>query len=107
MPPEASVLPSGLKATDCIASPLPLRVARTLPVRTSHNLIASLTSARVCPSGLYATDSTRPSPLKLACSLPVVTSHSLIVPPSPPEATVCPSGLYTTDHTGPTCPLRG
>src|SRR5947209_3817561 len=58
--PEARVLPSGLKATDDTPSVCPLRVACSLPVATSHNLIvlSLLADANVLPSGLKATDCT-------------------------------------------------
>ena len=80
--PEASVLPSGLNATDHTPPVCPLRVACSLPVATSHSLIvwSPLPEASVLPSGLYATEYTQlVCPLRVACSLPVATSHSLIV----------------------------
>src|ERR1700722_17735084 len=90
MLPEASVLPSGLYATDHTKPLCPLRVARSLPVFTSHNLIVlSLPEANVLPSQLKATDhAILVCPLRVASSLPASTSHSLIVSSKPPEASV-------------------
>src|SRR5262245_26298035 len=107
--PEASVLPSGLYATERTQPVCPLRVACSSPVAASHSLTvwSSLPEASVLPSGLYATDRTQPvCPLRVARSLPVVTSHSLTVLSPLPEASVLPSGLYATENTQPVCPLR-
>src|SRR2546426_691184 len=70
--PEASVLPSGLYATECITFVGPLRVARSLPVATSQSLIvlSPAPEANVLPSGLNATESTHSGcPLRVARSL--------------------------------------
>src|SRR5205085_755015 len=80
--PEASVVPSGLYATEYTPPACPLRVACSLPVLTSHSLIVSsqLPEAKVLPSGLYATEYTRfLCPLRVARSLPVATSQRMIV----------------------------
>src|SRR5262249_20796410 len=55
---EASILPSGLKATEPTESPCDLRVACSLPVRRSHSLtqLSQLAEASVLPSGLKATE---------------------------------------------------
>src|SRR5262249_52500465 len=60
-PPAARVLPSGLNATARTLANCATRVARVLPVATSHSLtVASqLPEARVLPSGLNATELTR------------------------------------------------
>ena len=71
---------------------------------TFHSQIvpSMLPAARVCPSGLNATESTplvgpvrgRPIWVGWAGS---VTFHSRIVPSRPPAARVCPSGLNATE----------
>src|SRR5690349_16137802 len=59
-PAEANILPSGLNATERTMPVCPLRVARSLPVVTSHSLtvLSWLAEARILPSGLNATDIT-------------------------------------------------
>jgi len=55
--PDASVLPSGLNATEWTLPVCPLWVTRSLPVATFHSLIvlSPLPDASVLPSGLNAT----------------------------------------------------
>src|SRR5438046_1096053 len=57
---EASILPSGLKATEPTESLCDLRVACSLPVRRSHSLtvVSQVAEASVLPSGLNATEHT-------------------------------------------------
>ena len=59
--PEASVRPSGEKATDRTQSEWPSRVCRSLPVVASQSLMvrSSEPEASVRPSGEKAIDSTR------------------------------------------------
>ncbi|VFN06641.1 MAG: hypothetical protein BECKG1743D_GA0114223_108941, partial [Candidatus Kentron sp. G] len=69
-PPETSLEPSGLNATDRTKLPCPVRRAISLPVATSHNrtVLSKDPEASIEPSGLKATEST---PLLLgmvACS---------------------------------------
>src|SRR4051812_47175423 len=80
MLPEASVLPSGLYATETTGSECPVSVASSLPVCTSHSLIvlSKLPEASVVQSGLNATDNTESvCPLREACTFLVCTSHSI------------------------------
>src|SRR5207248_3233589 len=58
--PEASVLPSGLYATEVTAAVWPLSVAFSLPPATSHSLmvLSPLPEASALPSGLNATQNT-------------------------------------------------
>ena len=81
--PEASVLPSGLNATDMTASVCPLRVARSLPVATSHSLIGLVAARRgqrlAVRAERHGLDRMAVCPLRVARSLPVATSHSLTV----------------------------
>src|SRR5262249_17273322 len=83
-PPVAAAtdFPSGLRATDHRVCLCPLRVARSLPVSTSHKVIvrSSLPAARVLPSGLHDTEDTVcVCPLRVSFPLPVAASQSLIV----------------------------
>ena len=57
-PLDASVLPSGLKTTDCTASLCPLSVASSFFVAMSQSLtvLSPLANANVLPSGLNATE---------------------------------------------------
>src|SRR4051812_20828233 len=69
---EASVLPSGLHATDHTSPVCPLRVANSLPVAAPHSFaVWSLPAeARVLPSGLHVTEFTAfVCPLRVASSL--------------------------------------
>src|SRR5436853_482917 len=74
---------------------------------TSHSLTvqSSLPLARRAPSGLKATDQTRPvCPCNVMRHSPVLTSHSLTLPSSLPLARRAPSELKATDQTRPACP---
>ena len=67
---------------------------------TFHSQIvpSPLPAARVCPSGLNATEPTLPvGPVRTVDG----RFHSRIVPSSLPAARVCPSGLNATEQTGP------
>src|SRR5262245_16894785 len=68
-PAEASLLPSGAKATELTVLPCPNRVVLAWPLARSHTLIvrSSPAEARVLPSGEKATED-RPSvwPLRVA-----------------------------------------
>src|SRR5262245_53123627 len=57
-PPVATVLPSGLNATDSTQSVCPSSVGRLRPVGSSHSKVvfARPPAATSFPSGLYATD---------------------------------------------------
>src|SRR5260370_62706 len=104
--PAASVLPSGLYATDTtVASPLKVSVA--LAVSTFHMLIGpfQVPAAKILPSGLNATECTL-TDSRVARTLPVFTSHSLTVSSALPDASVLPSGLYAAENTERVCPLR-
>ena len=97
--PEASVLPSGLNATEHDRLVCPSRVARSLPVATSH----SRTVLSVAPRGQRLAVRAEGHgvarsvcPFRAARSLPVATSHSLTVWSSPPRRAVLPSGLNAT-----------
>src|SRR4051812_17147439 len=71
--PEAIVLPSGLNATVVTQSNWPLRVASSLPVLVSHNLIvrSGPPEANRLPSGLKATDDIpRSCPFSVARTFP-------------------------------------
>src|SRR5262249_44894987 len=59
-PPEASVWPATLHATERTGPSCPLRMARGFRVATSHSLIVPSSHARasVWPSALHATDQT-------------------------------------------------
>src|SRR5258708_10539379 len=86
-----------------------LSVFRHLPVCLSQSLIvpSRLPLAKVCPSGLKATDHT---PLVCPCSVmmhcPVLTSQILTIWSIPPLAITSPSGLKATDFTGLACPCK-
>jgi hypothetical protein len=69
---EASVLPSGLYATEKMNPVCPLRVSCSFPVTTSHSLIglAWLPEASVLPSRLNAKEYTEGFPLMVTFSLP-------------------------------------
>jgi len=57
VPPQASVVPSGLNATECTTAFVPVgSVAARVRVATSHSVIVPslLPLARVVPSGLNA-----------------------------------------------------
>src|SRR5438270_772317 len=62
-PPEASVLPSGLKTTERTGSLWPWRVVRSFPVDQSQSLIvaSSLPEASNLASGLKTTDEIVPA----------------------------------------------
>src|SRR5207247_843881 len=78
--PEASILPSALKATEKTGHGYPLRVTRPSPLAASHSLIvlSALALAMVLPSGLKTTEVTNPVwLLRVTRSCPVATSHSL------------------------------
>jgi hypothetical protein len=99
---EASVRPSGAKATALTAVPAawPLSVARSLPVSMSQSLIVlfPLPEARLRPSGAKATASIHAVwPLRVARTRPVSASQSLIVQFQLPEARMRPSGEKATD----------
>src|SRR5438445_6596995 len=59
--PLASILPSGLKATESTTSECPARVRNSLPLATSQNLmvLSQLPLASILPSGLNATELTK------------------------------------------------
>jgi hypothetical protein len=112
----ASVLPSGLKATDQTMPVISWSVMLLLPVATSHSRISLVglplpnsppPAARVLPSGPKATDQTMFLwPRSVAVLLPVATSQifSSMSPSGcsrpPHEASSLPSGLNAT-RTGP------
>ena len=64
LPPEASVCPSGEKATDTTGRKLPSRVCRQALSLTRQILMVPflLLEASVCPSGAKATENTEPKP---------------------------------------------
>src|SRR5262249_8750498 len=124
--PVASVLPSGDIATPAMAptsrsvarsGPVPsfqslrdtgeragtaraFRVARSLPVATSHNLAvpSALPLAKVLPSGEKSTESVAAlCSLKVINSRPDPASHNLTVWSSPAEANRLPSGENLTE----------
>ena len=102
MPPvliEASVLPSGLNATDSIRSLSPLIVRKSLPVTTSQSLMTPFQSAEanVVPVRLIEMAKTAfVCPFKVALFLRVATSQSLIFLSRLAEISVLPSGLNAT-----------
>src|ERR1700712_3843464 len=78
--PEASVLPSGLNATELMARVCPFKVVLSLPALASQSLIVLSRDAEasILPSGLNATHDTHSvCPSRVARSLPVLTFHSL------------------------------
>jgi hypothetical protein len=107
---EASVRPSGAKATAVTISAWPARLARSWPVSASQSLIVvAPADARVSPSGAKATALTAvPAawPLSVARSLPVSMSQSLIVLFPLPEARLRPSGAKATASIHAVWPLR-
>jgi hypothetical protein len=93
----ASVLPSGLNATDATEPVIGFPTRR--PVTTSHSrTVPSLPVASVSPSGLNATGCARVSAIG-PIGRPVAMSHSRTVPSSLSVARVLPSGLNATDLT--------
>ena len=63
-------------------------------------ILSALPVAKEAPSGLKATDSTRPiSPPRYWSSAPVVASQSRALPSELPVAKVVPSGLNATPYT--------
>src|SRR5207245_7248589 len=68
-------------------------------------VLARLPLANRVPSGLKATDQTRPVwPCNVVRHLPVLTSHSLTIPSSLQLASRAPSGLKATERTQSLCP---
>ena len=117
--PEATRLPSGLKATGPIpprteslssTGPAnPLKVRSSWPVCASHTFTvrsaAALTRRR--PSGLNATLWTGPvCPVRVTGSRPVWMSHTFTVRSAAALTRRRPSGLNATLWTGPVCPVR-
>src|SRR5438128_103904 len=106
--PEASILPSGLKATDQTSPAWPFRVTeKALGFATFHSLMvpSALPEASVSPSRLKATDQTPlawPSRVT-AKALGLATSHNLMVGSLLPETSVLPSGLNASALTQTPC----
>src|SRR5262249_30457864 len=107
---EASVLPSGEKATAVTSRGWAWRVLFSLAVSTSHSLtvLSKPAEASVLPSGLKPTPSTPAvGPPSVAFSGPPGTSQSLIVLSWLAEASVLPSGEKARNVTDSVWPLNG
>jgi hypothetical protein len=79
-----------------------VKLARSLPVPTSQNLIvpSQPPEANVLPSGENATDQALAvCAFIVARSLPVATSQSFTVPSSNPQASVLPSAANAPEGT--------
>src|SRR5262249_51855537 len=102
---EASVLPSGLKATPVSRSPWPFKSVRGLLVVRSHNLMAlsSQAVASVLPSGLKATPKMAvTAPSKAVCrGSQAGGSHRFAVWSQLPVRKVLPSGDTASEVTQP------
>src|SRR5262245_986798 len=104
---EASLVPSGLKHTECTLWVCPTSVSCFLRVATSHSAIAC--GAPCSHGGLEATASVLPSglneqvrpPDSEAAALPAATSHSCTPPCNSAVANVLPSGLRHAAATRP------
>src|SRR5206468_1418882 len=80
--PEATRLPSGLKATGSTKAVWPLRVAGLPTASTSHSLIvlSALPEASSLPSGLKATHRTTfACPVRVARFAPATAPHNFTV----------------------------
>src|SRR5262249_12513055 len=90
--PEASILPSGEKATESTGFSCPWSRCSSLPPATAQ-ILTVLSSppaeAKVLPSGENATDFTRCCPCRRRLSLPCASPKPT---PCPPEARSRPSG---------------
>src|SRR6516162_2509194 len=80
-PPDASTSPATLNARQITVPACAVKLADSLPLVTSQNLIVPFSSpdANVLPSGLKVKDATFACPLRVDRALPVATSHSVMV----------------------------
>ena len=70
-------------------------------------VLSSLPLAKVCPSGLMATEvTTLECPVRVRLTCPVERFQILSVLSALPLAKVCPSGLMATELTELECPVR-
>jgi len=77
-----------------VAPPVATRQRRAVP--------SPIPPAKVCPSGLNATDHTGLArPANSALPVPVATFHSHAAPSLPPDASHMPFRLKVTDRTAP------
>jgi hypothetical protein len=106
---DATVVPSGEKATDMTESLWPLRVCLWAPMAASQSrtVLSFEADATVVPSGEKATDMTDSLwPSRVCLWAPVAASQSRTVLSSEADATVVPSGEKATDMTESLWPSR-
>src|SRR5438067_9097830 len=108
-PPEASRVPSGLKAIVCTAVLCPRYVAKSVPDSACH--IRTEPSVPPVPifllRGEKATDQSSLRPSQELSSLPPAVSQMRTVPSQPADASRSPLGSTARPKTGPACPYRG
>ncbi len=81
--PEASVAPSGEKATEATVLLCPLRVCRQVPLETCHSLmsLSSLPEASICPFGEKAMEVTSSvCPVRVCTQVPSLTRQIFTTP---------------------------
>ena len=107
IPPEASQLPSGLKAR-LKTSPALAVIVRTAPEATVNNatLLSAVPAASMVPSGLTATAFTCPLNSKVLTTVPVARFDNLTVLSVLPEAIRDELGTNARLVTSPVCPVR-
>src|SRR5579872_689489 len=109
-PPEARILPSGLKTTigDAYCDSSSMRfVHLPMSISNSFTVLPPFPTASVLPLGLNANDTTQYSAtfVRVLVFLPVDRSQNLIELSPLPEARDLPSGLKARDTTTSVCPL--